>query len=65
MWFTPVKTLETFVVCAQLCGEGHGNMIGSMEVIPKAQFDTWFKSQTESALKSNSPKTAPPVTAKN
>lgn len=65
MWFTPVKTLETFVVCAQLCGEGHGNMIGSMEVIPKEQFDTWFKTQTESALKSNSPKTAPPVTAKN
>ena len=65
MWFTPVKALETFVVCAQLCGEGHGNMVGSMEVIPKTQFDTWFKTQTESALKNNSSKSAPPVTAQN
>jgi cytochrome c oxidase subunit 2 len=63
MWFTPIKTLETFVVCGQLCGEGHGNMVGSMEVLPKDQYDTWYKSQTEAALKANSPKT--PATAKN
>ncbi|NQX01503.1 cytochrome c oxidase subunit II [bacterium] len=63
MWFTPIKTLETFVVCAQLCGEGHANMVGSMEVVPKDQFVSWFKGQTESALKANSPK--PPVVASN
>lgn len=63
MWFTPIKTLETYVVCAQLCGENHGNMVGTMEVISKAEYDTWFKSQTEGALKAN---TAPPAaTAKN
>ena len=56
MWFTPIKSLETFVVCGQLCGEGHANMVGSMEVTPKDQFDSWFKGQTESALKANSPK---------
>jgi cytochrome c oxidase subunit 2 len=65
MWFTPVKTLETFVVCAQLCGEGHGNMVGSMEVLPKDQFETWSSSQTAAALKANSPKPAPAATAKN
>lgn len=36
-------------------------MVGSMEVIPKDQYDTWFKSQTESALKTNTPK--PPAVA--
>ncbi len=54
MWFTPVETLETFVVCGQLCGEGHGNMIGSMEVVTADEYDSWSKGQTESALKANS-----------
>jgi cytochrome c oxidase subunit 2 len=53
MWFTPVKTLETYVVCGQLCGEGHANMVGSMEVIAQTEFDSWFKGQTEGALKVN------------
>ena len=53
MWFTPVKPMETFVVCAQLCGEGHANMIGTMEVIPAADFDSWATGQSESALKAN------------
>jgi cytochrome c oxidase subunit II len=65
MWFTPTSTLETYVVCAQLCGEGHGNMVGSMEVLPKDQYDSFFKNQSESALKANSPKSASQPTAKN
>jgi cytochrome c oxidase subunit II len=65
MWFTPLKTLETFIVCAQLCGEGHANMVGSMEVMDSEQYSGWFKTQTESALKTNSPKPAVPITVKN
>lgn len=53
MWFTPIETVETFVVCGQLCGEGHGNMIGSMEVVQAEEFDAWAKSQSETALKAN------------
>jgi cytochrome c oxidase subunit 2 len=53
MWFTPVRTLETFVVCGQLCGEGHGNMVGSMEVVAADEYDSWFKGQSEGALKTN------------
>lgn len=53
MWFTPIAPLETSVVCGQLCGEGHGNMIGTMEVIPTADFQAWAKTQTESALEAN------------
>lgn len=65
MWFTPTKALETYVVCGQLCGEGHANMVGTMEVLPKEQYDTFFKGQTEAALKANSPKPAAPPAAQN
>ena len=53
MWFTPIKTLETSVVCAQLCGPGHGDMVGSMEVIDAKDFDDWATKQSESRLKAN------------
>jgi cytochrome c oxidase subunit II len=53
MWFTPTSTLETFVVCSQLCGEGHANMVGSMEVVEAADFQSWFDGQTKTALEAN------------
>lgn len=53
MWFTPVKEIETYVVCGQLCGEGHGNMIGRMEVGPADDFQSWFDGQSDAALKAN------------
>jgi len=56
MWFTPVRPLETFVVCGQLCGEGHGNMVGSMEVVAPKEFESWFKGQSDSSLKAHQPK---------
>lgn len=62
MWFTPIRPLETSVVCGQLCGEGHGNMIGSMEVIGAAEYDTWAKGQTDSALEANKKAQAAKVT---
>jgi len=56
MWFTPLKTLETYVVCAQLCGDQHANMRGLMEVIPQGEFKVWAEEQSESSLKRNSSK---------
>ena len=50
MWFRPIKTLETNVVCGQLCGEGHGNMKGVMEVVAKKAFDSWAAEQSKAAL---------------
>lgn len=50
MWFTPNTELETYVVCAQLCGEGHGNMLGTMEVVSAEDYDNWASSQSKSAL---------------
>lgn len=56
MWFTPIETLETSVVCGQLCGEGHGNMVGTLEVIGEGDYASWFKGQSESALAANTKK---------
>lgn len=56
MWFTPTKTLETSVVCAQLCGAGHGNMVGQMEVITNGEFTKWAAEQSASFLERNTPK---------
>ncbi len=50
MWFRPVEEMETYVVCAQLCGESHANMKGSMEVISQKEFYTWYKSRSDEEL---------------
>jgi len=42
MWFTPTAEIETTVVCAQLCGEGHARMVGKMEVVKAGSFDKWL-----------------------
>jgi cytochrome c oxidase subunit 2 len=60
MWFTPVKPMETSIVCGQLCGEGHANMTGAMEVVPEVDYNEWAKSMSETAL-ANYKKTLPAV----
>ncbi|MFU8892018.1 MAG: cytochrome c oxidase subunit II [Luteolibacter sp.] len=54
MWFTPTAEIETYVICGQLCGEGHGNMVGTMEVLSQDAFKAWFETQSQSALQANS-----------
>ncbi len=51
MWFTPIKTMETSVVCAQLCGEGHANMTGYMEIIKEKSYNSWAEKESANALK--------------
>jgi len=53
MWFTPNETMETFVICGQLCGEGHANMVGTLEVIEQDEYDSWATAQSKSALAAN------------
>lgn len=53
MWFTPVKTLMTSVVCGQLCGSGHGDMVGTLKVVESEEYDEWSTTQSESRLKAN------------
>ncbi len=52
MWFTPTKVMETFVICGQLCGEGHANMVGTLEVIEQDEYREWAAAQSKNALAS-------------
>ncbi len=57
MWFTPkyttrqmkeIKKNPDFVYeisCDQMCGKGHFNMKGQMEVVTQAEYDVWMVSQ--------------------
>ena len=50
MWFRPTRKLSTYVVCAQLCGEKHADMKGSMEVIDTKEYYEWAKTRSDDAL---------------
>ncbi len=50
MWFRPTREMETYVVCAQLCGEAHANMKGSMEVISASEYYKWATSRSDEEL---------------
>jgi len=45
---TPDKDGEYIypITCAQLCGDGHGYMIGYLKVLPKAMFNAWLKEES-------------------
>ena len=53
MWFKPIQKLETYVVCAQLCGEGHANMSGVLEVISNGAFNQWAEGQSKTSLENS------------
>jgi cytochrome c oxidase subunit 2 len=44
-WFTPTKTGNYEVLCAEFCGVGHYNMRGHMIVEEQGAFDQWLKGQ--------------------
>ncbi len=46
MWFTPLKEIETSVVCGQLCGASHADMVGAMKVVAQADFDKWLSKES-------------------
>ncbi len=50
MWFKPIKKLETFAICGQLCGEGHANMKGTMEVVSQKAYSAWAEEQSKAFL---------------
>lgn len=47
MWFRPIKAGSYEIVCAQLCGAGHYAMKAMMTVETKAEFDAWFKENSD------------------
>ncbi|MGH8383137.1 c-type cytochrome [Pseudomonas sp.] len=44
-WFTPTKTGNYEILCAEYCGLGHYNMRGQMIVEEQGAFDQWLTSQ--------------------
>jgi len=50
MWFTPKEEMETSVVCAQLCGSGHANMVATMTVESQKSFNEFFNQRSEASL---------------
>lgn len=47
LWFRPIRTGTFEMVCGQLCGTGHGGMVSKMTVETQAEFDTWFKENSD------------------
>jgi len=45
MWFIPEKEGEWNIVCAQLCGAGHAQMVAYVKAVSSEEFDEWYASQ--------------------
>ncbi len=45
-WFTPTKSGQFEIACAQLCGLGHYRMKGYLTVEDQETFDQWLANQT-------------------
>ena len=45
--FRPTKVGRYQVTCAQLCGDGHARMKGAVKVVDEAEWDEWYKVETE------------------
>jgi cytochrome c oxidase subunit 2 len=45
-WFTPTRTGEFEVLCAELCGVGHGEMRGYVVVDTPEDYQAWLGEQT-------------------
>jgi cytochrome c oxidase subunit II len=45
--FTATKIGKYEIVCTQLCGLGHYNMRGYLNVMSQADFDNWLKAQSQ------------------
>lgn len=41
-WFTPTREGTFDILCAELCGTGHGYMRGKVTVVPEAEFQAWL-----------------------
>jgi len=44
-WFTPTRTGTFEILCAELCGEGHHDMRGTVIVDKENEYQAWLKEQ--------------------
>jgi cytochrome c oxidase subunit 2 len=45
--FTPMKIAEYQINCAQLCGNGHYSMRGTIKVVSQADYDKWMADKSK------------------
>jgi cytochrome c oxidase subunit 2 len=45
-WFTPTRTGEFEVLCAELCGTGHAFMRGNVIIDTEADYQAWLGEQS-------------------
>jgi len=45
MWFIPEREGEWNIVCAQLCGAGHAQMVSTVKAVSSEEFDKWYAGQ--------------------
>jgi cytochrome c oxidase subunit 2 len=48
-WFKPVKEGEYRITCAQLCGNSHYGMFGTLKVVSQEEYDQWLAEQSATA----------------
>jgi cytochrome c oxidase subunit II len=44
-WFTPTRTGEFEILCAELCGVGHAYMRGYVQIEEQADYEVWLQGQ--------------------
>jgi cytochrome c oxidase subunit 2 len=54
VWFTPVKTGQFEINCAQLCGNSHFRMRGYLNVVTAKEYQEWLAQKSKSGAKSES-----------
>lgn len=52
-WFKPTKTGDYDVQCAEMCGIGHGIMLGRMHIQTEEEHNAWLKTKTPSSVAAN------------
>ncbi|MBL7988452.1 MAG: cytochrome c oxidase subunit II [Chlorobi bacterium] len=57
-WFRATRLAKLEVVCAELCGLGHGVMRGILTVMPPDSFDVWYQKKMEEKQKQQGGKIA-------
>ncbi|MBP7950115.1 MAG: hypothetical protein KA004_10695 [Verrucomicrobiales bacterium] len=45
IWFIPTKVGESEIICGQLCGPGHANMLGKLRIVSDKEYGDWAKEQ--------------------
>ena len=54
-WFKPVELGEYRITCAQLCGNSHYAMFGTLKVVSQADYDKWLNEQSTKAKGATAP----------